>query len=90
MAVVARGPAAYCMRCNDILDWAEVIAVVQGAAEPETSASAHETAVVAAIPTTESDAPEPAVAIRREVVAPALSMPGPDTGEPDPFSQRLR
>ncbi len=32
-AVVARGSAAYCLECNEIMDWAEVIAVVQNAGE---------------------------------------------------------
>jgi len=32
-AVVARDGAAYCLECNEIMDWAEVIAVVQNAGE---------------------------------------------------------
>ena len=32
-AVVARGSAAYCLECNEIMDWSDVIAVVQNAGE---------------------------------------------------------
>ena len=32
-AVVARGSAAYCLDCNEIMDWSDVIAVVQNARE---------------------------------------------------------
>ena len=33
VAVVARGSAAYCLECNEIMDWSDVIAVVQNATE---------------------------------------------------------
>lgn len=34
-AVVARGSAAYCLECNEIMDWSDVIAVVQNAGESQ-------------------------------------------------------
>lgn len=74
------------MKCNELLDWAEVVALVQAANEPTNSSSVDEASVAAAIA-------EGHTAPRRvqphEVVAPALSVPAADTVESDPFAQRL-
>ncbi len=86
LAVVARGNAAYCMKCNELLDWAEVIAIVQSATEPVDFSSVDEASVAAAI--AEHD-PELIRVSRHEVVAPTLSVPAGDVVDPDPFAQRL-
>jgi hypothetical protein len=75
-AVVARGGTAYCLDCNEIMDWSDVIAVVQNASEvPPGSVPLAPSAVTA------TDAGK----------EPALTGGGggPDTAGPDPFSQRL-
>ena len=86
LAVVARGNAAYCMPCNELLDWAEVIAVVQSAQAPIDLSSVDEASVAAAI-AKGNGARAPLE--HNEVVAPALSVPAADAVEPDPFAQRL-
>jgi hypothetical protein len=73
VAAVARGSVAYCMACNDIMDWADVISVVQGATEGQ-SADAPTPAAPAA---------------REPVREPVLSGGGSDPTGSDPFSKRL-
>ncbi|NND01530.1 MAG: hypothetical protein HKN91_01970 [Acidimicrobiia bacterium] len=85
-AVVTRGNAAYCMTCNELLDWAEIIALVQAADEPIDLSSADEASVAAAI--AKGNVGETTVG-RQDVVARALSVPAADVVEPDPFAQRL-
>jgi len=74
------------MPCNELLDWAEVIALVQAADEPIDFSSVDKASVAAAI--AEGDS-APQEVQRRGVVAPALSVPAADVVEPDPFSQKL-
>lgn len=68
------------MKCNEILDWAEVIAVVQTAVEPTVVFPAERVAdsVVAS--------PEE---LRPDGVAPAITVPTTSGVQPDPFSRRL-
>ena len=87
LAVVTRGNAAYCVSCNELLDWAEIIAIVQSAQEPVDFSSVDQASVAAAI--AKGDAEKPAAPALYEVVAPALSVPAADTTEADPFAQRL-
>ena len=75
------------MKCNELLDWAEVVVQVQAAAEPIDFSSVDEASVAAAIAEGEAAAASPQG--HHEVVAPALSVPAADTVEPDPFAQRL-
>lgn len=74
------------MKCNELLDWAEVIAIVQSAQEPIDLASVDKASVAAAIAEDETAA---APVHANQVVASALSMPAADVVSPDPFSQRL-
>ena len=76
-AVVARGSAAYCLDCNEIMDWSDVIAVVQNARETPPGSA----------PVT----PPAPVAVDDPGLEPALTGGGggPDATVADPFSQRL-
>jgi len=87
IAVVTRGNAAYCMKCNEVLDWAEVIALVQTSQEPVAFSSVDEASVAAAIAHDDAVAAGSAPG-KSEVVSPAYSAPGGD-GDADPFSVRL-
>ena len=72
---MARGNAAYCAECIELMDWAEVIAVVQDTVEPEPVA-------VGAVTDTEP--------ISTETATSTSSAPGhPDDAGADPFARRL-
>ncbi len=83
-AVVARGSAAYCVECNEIMDWSDVIAVVQQSTDLEGGAVAPVAGQVPEAPA--APGPEPAT-------EPALIGGSGGSGvaapTPDPFSQRL-
>lgn len=97
LAVTTRGDAAYCDGCNAVMIWSEVIAVVQSADEPPALAPAPVERKPDSQPApATTDRPRVRVqsndaveAGRREAVAPTLTVPNSDSGEPDPFSQRL-
>ncbi len=76
VAVVVRGNASYCMKCNEIMDWSEVIAVVQAAEEPAV-AVAEPADVTAAIASDDA-----AASGQQRQPAPA------DIGHGDPFARR--
>ena len=77
-AVVARDGTAYCLDCNQLMDWSDVIAVVQDATELPPGSEP----LVASTP-----APPPSAAAHRE---PALTGGGgTEPAGSDPFSQRL-
>jgi len=74
-AVVARGGTAYCLDCNEIMDWSDVIAVLQNASE---------------IPPGDAPLTSPTVTGADDGREPVLTGGGgPDPASPDPFSQRL-
>ena len=75
------------MKCNELLDWSEVIALVQSAQEPIDFSSVDEASVAKAI--AEGDAAAHLPPPHRDVVAPALSVPMAEAADADPFAQRL-
>lgn len=77
-AVVARGHAGYCLECNEIMDWSDVIAVVQNVGELGPAAAP----VTPAVPPAGAATSEP-------VREPALSGGGGDPTGSDPFARRL-
>ncbi len=83
-AVVARGSAAYCLECNQIMDWSEVIAEVQLATEN----TAESPPATPAPPAPIAVAAEP---VREPVLSGGGSGGGgaPDPTSPDPFAKRL-
>jgi hypothetical protein len=80
-AVIARGNLAYCMDCNRVLEWSQVIAVVQNVDE---SANRKAAGVVATA--VNDDLPIEFTATDRE---PVLTGGGGESVEADPFAQRL-
>ena len=83
-AAVARDGVAYCSECNEIMDWSDVIAVVQQATELERGGVGPAAGRVAEAPA--APGLEPAT-------EPALiggsGGSGAAPAAPDPFSQRL-
>ncbi len=82
-AAVARGSAAYCVECNEIMDWSDVIAVVQQATELERGGVG---------PVAERVPEAPAAPGSEPATEPALiggGGSGVAPATPDPFSQRL-
>ena len=73
-AVVARGSAAYCLECNTIMDWADVIAEVQRTSVQESPP------IATSVPTKD---PEPALS------GGGGGGGGSAPAGPDPFAQRL-
>lgn len=89
-AVVARGNAGYCMKCNEILDWAAVIAVVQDTPEPTVATAIDEALVSAAIADDEPAGGTTATTttdVWQSATRPAASL-AIET-DADPFAQRL-
>jgi len=75
---VTRANAPYCLECNTMMDWSEVIAAVQSAREPDVPQG---TGTVAA-------PPRAGIEFEGAFAAPATASPSLDTVA-DPFSQRL-
>ena len=80
-AVIARGNAAYCMDCNRILEWSQVIAVVQDVEEPSIRK-----AVRAATTAVADELPIEFTSAGKE---PVRTGGGGESVEADPFAQRL-
>ncbi len=80
-AVIARGNAAYCMDCNRIMEWSQVIAVVQNVDEQPIRKAAR-----AAAATASDDLPIEFTTADKE---PVFTGGGGESVEADPFSQRL-
>jgi len=81
-AVVARNGVPYCAQCNSIRDWANVIAIVQDAADlehasPTEVATSHDRARFATSAATIG--PGPSIG----------SSPRAPSAEADPFAQKL-
>ena len=77
-ALVTRAEAPYCLECNTMMDWSEVIAAVQSAVEPATPKGAG------TIPAP----PQDGIELEGAFAAPATASQLLDAVA-DPFSQRL-